>query len=564
MNETIGSKGGHNDRRRSLIISRKKKEKLKEEQEIKELEKSVKKARKFILIKATPLILAEGIIQLLSPSSSHKDKIDEYDDENTISTDKKNVSNKKKYTSPIKKSRKKVISINGSDIVVVFPPEKKVNNKQNEEEIELLDELSNKNDKKELKSNKENKENIANKENKENKDFNLEPILIPISLGEKIVNNFSSKSVDNYHSSDEIKIVDDMLSLSEEFKKVKSRKIVEAYEKELKDIRYDLRLLIDEYTHLVDDEERILFSDEANDLLDKLTSIISKLEELEKKIQIDNLDKYDDNYVYYLIEEYMKEFKDQKIVDELKDSPLYIEIVGKIEELQQKKDILSEQVEEKKTDYEEREKKFDELKEKFDRINQINNELLDFQYEQDALLQEAREKVRDALTVEEKVKVEMKILDNQSRRLLRLIALRMFFPGSFSAKAISSSIAAYLLFTRQFIQPETVTKKYKVIKVFDYGEDIKDSISSLEDAIDLLGKTGKQVDRLIDDIHDKFKDYIGVVKECDYLLYDLNKIKDSIKEKEYEMERIKKEQENVLKENNAKVLKIGEYPIENV
>ena len=30
------------------------------------------------------------------------------------------------------------------------------------------------------------------------------------------------------------------------------------------------------------------------------------------------------------------------------------------------------------------------------------------------------------------------------------------------------------------------------------------------------------------------------------------------------MERIKKEQENVLKENNAKVLKIGEYPIENV
>ena len=564
MNETIGSKGGHNDRRRSLIISRKKKEKLKEEQEIKELEKSVKKARKFILIKATPLILAEGIIQLLSPSASHKDKIDEYDDENTISTDKKNVSNKKKYTSPIKKSRKKVISINGSDIVVVFPPEKKVNNKQNEEEVELLDELSNKNDKKELKSNKENKENIANKENKENKDFNLEPILIPISLGEKIVNNFSSKSVDNYHSSDEIKIVDDMLSLSEEFKKVKSRKIVEAYEKELKDIRYDLRLLIDEYTHLVDDEERILFSDEANDLLDKLTSIISKLEELEKKIQIDNLDKYDDNYVYYLIEEYMKEFKDQKIVDELKDSPLYIEIVGKIEELQQKKDILSEQVEEKKTDYEEREKKFDELKEKFDRINQINNELLDFQYEQDALLQEAREKVRDALTVEEKVKVEMKILDNQSRRLLRLIALRMFFPGSFSAKAISSSIAAYLLFTRQFIQPETVTKKYKVIKVFDYGEDIKDSISSLEDAIDLLGKTGKQVDRLIDDIHDKFKDYIGVVKECDYLLYDLNKIKDSIKEKEYEMERIKKEQENVLKENNAKVLKIGEYPIENV
>ena len=554
MNETIGSKGGHNDRRRSLIISRKKKEKLKEEQEIKELEKSVKKNRKYVLIKTVPLVLAEGIIQFVSPSTNLKNKKDEYGDEDFVFTDD---SSKKGSNTTSKKSRKKIISINGENVVVSIPQNKN-NKKKVHDEIELLEEEEDKEDKKELKNKKD------TKNEKDKNSFNPAPILIPISIGEKIFNNSSSKSVDKTHSSDEMKIIDNILSSSIELEKVKSRKIVEAYEKELKDIRYDLRLLIYEYNHLVDDEEKLLFSDEAADLLDKLTSVISKLEELEKKIQIDDLDKYDDDYIYYLIEEYMKEFKSQKIVDELKDSPLYIEIVEKIEELQQKKDILSGQVEEKKTNFEEREKKFDELKEKFNKIEQINKELLDFQYEQDALLQEAREKVRDALTVEEKVKVEMKILDNQSRRLLRMIALRMFFPGSFSAKAISSSIAAYLLFTRRLIQPETITKKYKVIKVIDYGEDIKDSISSLEGAIDLLGKTGKQVDRLIDDIHDKFKDYIGVVKECDYLLYDLNKIKDNIKEKEYEMERIKKEQENVLKENNAKVLKIGEYPIENV
>ncbi len=557
MNETIGSKGGHNDRRRSLIISKKKKEKLKEEQEIKELEKSVKKARKYVLIKATPLIILDGIIQLVSPSNNQKDEIDESKDEELVYIDDSNKkSNNKSNNAPTKKARKKIISVNGNDIVVSIPHNRKNIKKSSHDEIELLEDEE---DKKEI-ANHNNKEIKDNKK----KDFNPVPELIPISIGEKIINNLSSKPVGSSQSSDEMKIIDDMLSTSEELKKVKSKKIVEAYEKELKDIRYDLRLLIDEYNHLVDDEEKILFSDEAADLLDKLTSIISKLEELEKKIQVDDIDKYDDNYIYYLIEEYMKEFKNQKIVDELKDSPLYIDIVRKIEELQQKKDILSEQVEEKKIDYEDREKKFNELKEQFHKIDQINKELLDFQYEQDALLQEAREKVRDALTVEEKVKVEMKILDNQSRRLLRLIALRMFFPGSFSAKAISSSIAAYLLFTRQLIEPETVTKKYKVIKVIDYGEDIKDSISSLEGAIDLLVKTGRQVDKLIDDIHDKFNDYIGVVKECDYLLYDLKKIKDNIKEKEYEMERIKKEQENVLKENNAKVLKIGEYPIENV
>ena len=87
MNETIGSKGGHNDRRRSLIISRKKKEKLKEEQEIKELEKSVKKNRKYVLIKTVPLVLAEGIIQFVSPSTNLKNKKDEYGDEDFVFTD---------------------------------------------------------------------------------------------------------------------------------------------------------------------------------------------------------------------------------------------------------------------------------------------------------------------------------------------------------------------------------------------------------------------------------------------------------------------------------------------
>jgi len=552
MNETIGSKGGHNDRKRTLIISKKKKEKLRKEQEIKDLEKSVKKARKYVLIKTAPLIIVDGIVSLFSkPSNNQKNSVD--DDKETLLEDI-SVSNNNNNNNTVssKKNKKKTIQVNGKNIIISFPTNNKNNKHFDKDNIELLFDEDN------------NSKLLDETETPEKKSFNPIPILIPISLGKKNTKSYSSKLINNQDSFITEKNNDDIHSISYEFKKVKSKKIVAAYEKELKDIRYELRLLIEEYNHLVDDEEKIIFSEEAADLLDKLTSIISKLEELERKIQVDDLNKYDDNYIYCLIEEYMKEFKNQNVVDELKDSPLYIEIVEKIEELQKKKDILSEQVEEKKTDFEEREKKFDELKEKFYKIDQINKELLDFQYEQDALLQEAREKVRDAMTIEEKVKVEMKILDNQSKRLLRMIALRMFFPGSFSAKAISSSIAAYLLFTRQLMYPETVTKKYKVIKVIDYGEDIKNSISSLNDAIDLLGKTGKQVDILIEDIHVKFKDYIGVVKECDYLLYDLNKIKDNIKEKEYEMERIKKEQENVLKENNAKVLKIGEYPAQNV
>ena len=66
---------------------------------------------------------------------------------------------------------------------------------------------------------------------------------------------------------------------------------------------------------------------------------------------------------------------------------------------------------------------------------------------------------------------------------------------------------------------------------------------------------------LISFISKELRDFIEKnIIELDSEEKSLKKIKDNIKEKEYEMERIKKEQENVLKENNAKVLKIGEYP----
>ena len=205
MNETIGSKGGHNDRRRSLIISKKKKEKLKEEQEIKELEKSVKKARKYVLIKATPLIILDGIIQLVSPSNNQKDEIDESKDEELVYIDDSNKkSNNKSNNAPTKKARKKIISVNGNDIVVSIPHNRKNIKKSSHDEIELLEDEE---DKKEI-ANHNNKEIKDNKK----KDFNPVPELMPISIGEKIINNLSSKPVGSSQSSDEMKSVKMFLS----------------------------------------------------------------------------------------------------------------------------------------------------------------------------------------------------------------------------------------------------------------------------------------------------------------------------------------------------------------
>ena len=104
------------------------------------------------------------------------------------------------------------------------------------------------------------------------------------------------------------------------------------------------------------------------------------------------MNQYDDNYLYFLIEDYLKEFRDKRIVQEMKDSPLYILIAEKIEEIDKKKDSFQEKLEEKKEKYQEREENFDKLKEKYYDLSRMNKELLELQYEQDKTLKDLRKK----------------------------------------------------------------------------------------------------------------------------------------------------------------------------
>ena len=81
MDETIGSKGGHNDRIRTLKITQAKKKKLQEyeeEQELKELEKDVRKKQIYTLIKTIPIVTGIGAFKLLTDKNpKEKQQVEE-------------------------------------------------------------------------------------------------------------------------------------------------------------------------------------------------------------------------------------------------------------------------------------------------------------------------------------------------------------------------------------------------------------------------------------------------------------------------------------------------------
>lgn len=498
MNETIGVKGGRNDRRRFLIIRESRKKKKNDE--IKDLEKRVKKQQKFTLIKTIPFVIAGGSIKTFFDFITSRDKNElSYQDEVTVDGGRKV---RVRVISPI------------------------------------------------LKKGKKNK-----KEEKESPYKEVKQIQIPVkeeSLKTDEVREKKSSEIEEEELSDQAKNT---------FQKLRAHKIVDSYEEKLKEIRYELRTLVSDYRVLAKEKEEVVFSEEAAVLLDKLSILISRIEVLKSKIQIQNLEQYDDNYIYTLIEDYLLEFDHGNAISELKDSPLYIMIAEKISELDTEKLRFYNDLSDKKKLLEEKEIHFEELKEQYYSIEKVNQQLLYFQNEQDYLLRDVQKKIDEAETVSEKTKVQVEALNLQSEKLLQLLAFQMFFPGPKGVKRFVSTTAAYLYFANQLLKPKKTTKKYRVIQVKDYTNDIENNMSLLDDATSLLEKTDYQVNQLITEIYESYRDYIDVLPECNHLLARLEQVKDDIAEKKYEMKRIKEEQIRLMDKNDEKVKRRGEYPM---
>lgn len=538
MNETIGVKGGGNDqRRRKKIINNKKKK-----EEIAELEKKVKRQQRYTLIKTIPIAIIGGTIKtvynIVAGGNNDKDNKKTQKEEIRISEDEitpediEFVKRKKKQKDNKKKEETTVVVTlrDGKQVKIKVPNTTDITSKKDDleqEEYVVLEEKT----KEKRKNDREEEKESALEEYNINYDFTTSEIdedLLPIEAKEKL-------------------------------QKLKARKIIDSYEEDLKEIRYELRKLTSDYYVLECQSENIVFSKDAEEILNKLSDVIDKIDELKRRIRIDDLDKYDDNYIYTLIEEYLEEFKYGKVISEIKDSPLYIMIAEKLEELDKEKNSLDKKVKKKKKELEEKEEHFNELKERLFSIESFNKEMEELQKEQEKMIEELQAKINEAVSVEEKVKIEAELMDKQSRRILNLIALQLLLPGARSAKRISALSAAYLYFMKNMVNPKTTERKYKVITVKDYRPELENNIDILNDASNMLYKTEKEIDRMIQEIKSTYRDYIGLIPECDHILSNLNKIKGDIREKEYEMDKIKSQQVSLLEKNTAKVKKRGEY-----
>ena len=341
-------------------------------------------------------------------------------------------------------------------------------------------------------------------------------------------------------------------------KNIQNNKIIEEYQKHLKSIRKDLKSLIYEYKVIDNEERNINTSSEAEELLNKLNTILIKLDKLKTKYSIDSIERYDQNYIQVLIEDYIKEFKSRNFVKEVKNSELYILISEKLDELYNKKEELEEKINTKKNKLLITEEELEKLKEKYNEFDKFNIKLLEFQNEQDKILKEMHEQLKNAVTVEEKVEIRLKAMNKQTKKLLNIIGVQLLLPVPNQLKKVVTSTALYMYYLKGMIKPELETKKYKVIKVEDYTDSINKNIESLDEIEKMINRTSKEIEKIIRDFKDEYKEYIGKHNQVNELLNNFERIKYEIKDREEEIKNIKKEQQKELEKNKEKVKTLDE------
>ena len=550
MNEAIGAKAGKRDRKRRIIITANQKKKIKEnyqrkkQERIKKLEKDVKNLELASFLVAVPIAVAGNTVETLLNLRDEKEderleakglQIEERQKAKGLQKDELHKANKLEleetavYIEDYQSNDRKFTdhgypkTIDGKEIVG-YPSKKTIEIKRKEYPKIVEAKVSLEENNKRI----ERKETLEQKKEIEIKGQQQTEIKAPTTQIENLEQN---------------KI----------FQKVADKKIVAGYEEKLKEVRGELKKLIYEYNVLAQAAEDLTDSKEAEEVLQQLSIIIKKIEELKEKIKIENPEAENDTYLTEIVYQYIEEFSNKNTVAEVKDSELYIMIADKLEEVTEKTETLTNKVEDTKDKLELDEEAFANLKESYYNFENFNNQLIIFQNEQDYLLKDLEKKVSESTKVTEQVEYRVQLLNRQNKRLLQMIALPMLIPGNRSAKAIATATASYLYFMRNLLTPRLKEQRYRVISVIDYSREIENNISRIEDATHTLGKTSNKLEEMIKKIEVDFKDYLDQIPECRELLNNLNKLLGDLKEKEEELEKTKQEQEKLLETNNQKV-----------
>ena len=303
-------------------------------------------------------------------------------------------------------------------------------------------------------------------------------------------------------------------------------KIISNYEEKLKSQEKEL-------ISINQDEETISKKDLEN-TLDKLATIIDKLDYLKKLLAISNLKDLDQEYLETLVDKYLQELKKDQ-----NSNSLYTTLDTVIVKLDQKIDALKEET---------KEESISSSIEDDASLDQFNYELKRY----DELQQNIEVSLASKIPLSNKMSPtnQISFFENKTKVLLVLITPRIIHYTPSSGIKMSLATLGLIRIIRKSLIPNTKASSL----VHDYSKEITSNINALDNSLNLLSKSKEELENLLIDLKSTYQTSFGKIKELDDLYHNLENLLILLDEKRKVLEEAKLEQEKDLEENKEKVM----------
>lgn len=510
MDNDRGVKSLRNDRKRILFLTKKQKKKLQEineiknEEELKKLEKKVKQLQIITFFKTIPLIAIGAIFKSTASTIDNlvtSNKNDSLTNENNINKNTNKSINTNE--NDINKDYDNTIideNIQDDNYFTISDPIYYVEkDKTNDEHIDH-EEIKNVKDKKIIKHYEE-------KLKEKRVEIKLLAASIPISKGTDIY----YEKADEIHK--KINIVLKKLEDLEQKIKVNSA---------IYDNNY-ISYLIDSYTKEFDDGKLV---DEIKDseLYRDISKKINQLEDEKKKIK-------------RLVLEKQKDLDSEEIINDETETNLYnINTISMYpeEEIKKDKDVEERIIEEEPEETDDF--SFDDEKKEYD----------NFIDQQEHIKIEEERKETKARSELENYKLRIDAIKKQCKSLKRMIKKRSLIkPTVRNAKLVAITTLASVYNMRNILKNKKIRRR-RTLRKIEYQKNIENDINEISNVSNLINKSYQQINNLILEIKEKFSSYSSI--EYQSLLDDLEEIKRNLMEREYEIELVtRKQKENDIK-----------------
>lgn len=345
---------------------------------------------------------------------------------------------------------------------------------------------------------------------------------------------------------------DDEEKLDNEISKIKSKKILEEYEDKLKDLRYKLRTSY--YEQSILDEVKELEDNPSNENLKKINKLIDKLDDYKENISINTKYLVEENYIKELVNEDMKKIQEESLLVEESASDVFKSIDSKVEEIKKIENNIKENIEQEKIWKNIDEEKLEELKEKDLNIEKHKNDLIKFQDEEDKITKVVQEKIKKETNIFEKERIKLSGMSIGSALAIRNVRRNMRPIGVRSGRKIFNFITTYLYYFSMINTVKPIRNRYKKLDLNKYQKEVEKSLEEIDKVLIDIKKTGKKLEKTIKEFIIKYEKYSNT-SEYKSILDNLMQMDKALKEKEYEIEQIKKQEEkkyqNTVEENKV-------------